>query len=107
MKESSIYRLLTENKNKCKSDCLREVLFGDGGLGGMLEKQGKTTYGAVPSPSIKKPLGCTTTNPRIDGLQGYFSGGHTIRTHGTSNNLKAKVDAIQIEVSKANSLKIF
>ena len=51
-KESSIYKLLEEKKLT-----LKDMLVGRQGLGALLEKQGRA-YGAVPSPTITKPVGC-------------------------------------------------
>ena len=74
MKESTIYRLLKERKSYCKKigmDCLREMLFGDTGLGARLERQGGADYGAVPSPTVRKPVGCNS--PDIEGdVDEYF-----------------------------------
>ena len=77
------------------------MLFGESGLGGLLEAQ---DLDAVPSPTWRKPDTCTVNGVVIEGDEkvggDYFKGGYSLQTHGTSaiETVIGDVDSIQIEV---------
>ena len=77
------------------------MLFGESGLGGLLEAQG---LDAVPSPTWRRPDTCKVNGQNITGDDevggDFFPGGYSLQTHGTSaiETVVGDVDAIQIEV---------
>ena len=96
-KDTSIWHLI-----KKKNLDIREMLFGNSSLGGLLEAQG---LDAVPSPTRRRPETCKVNGVDIEGdeeVDGkYFKGGYSLEIHGTSafeDPPVGDVDSIQIEV---------
>ena len=99
-KDTSMYKLLDEEDYMN----IREFIFGESSMGGLLEEQddGTGKFDAIPSPSKKRPDDCHGLEADAD-IDGYYSGGYSVSTHGSTydeekEGPKGDVDAIQIEV---------